>query len=61
MNPLEPLIARALTAARQGAPAPPDVQQRLSLLTVQGPLGRRPVRCRPVLGLAAACDWRAGA
>jgi hypothetical protein len=60
MNPLEPAIASALSAARQGIPAPPDVEQRLSRLAVPGPLGRRPVSCRPVLGLAAACARRVG-
>jgi O-antigen ligase len=61
MNPLEPAIARALSAATQGVPVPSDVDERLSLLTVPGPLGRRPAGCRPVLGLAAACVRRAGA
>jgi tetratricopeptide (TPR) repeat protein len=61
LNPLEPAIAAALVAARRGVPAPPDVARRLSLMTVQGPLGRRPVGCRPVLGLAAACVRRVGA
>jgi hypothetical protein len=60
LNPLEPAIGRALSAARQGVPAPPDVEQRLSRLAVPGPLGRRPVSCRPVLGLAAACSRRVG-
>jgi tetratricopeptide (TPR) repeat protein len=61
MNPLEPAIAGALSAARRGVPATLDVERRLSLLTVQAPLGRRPVSCRPVLGLAAACVRRVGA
>jgi tetratricopeptide (TPR) repeat protein len=61
MNPLEPAITSALSAARQGMPAPPDVEQRLSRLAVPGPLGRRPVSCRPVLGLAAGCARSVGA
>jgi O-antigen ligase len=61
MNPLEPAIAAAMSAGRRGVPAPPEVQARLSRLTVPGPLGRRPVGCRPVLGLAAACARSAGA
>jgi O-antigen ligase len=61
MNPLEPAIARALTAARQGTLLPPDIDQQLARLAVPGPLGRRPVTCRPVLGLAAACARRVGA
>jgi O-antigen ligase len=61
MNPLEPAIASALRAAQRGMPAPPDVAQRLSRLAVPGPLGRRPVSCRPVLGLAAGCVRMVGA
>ena len=61
MNPLEPAISSALRAAQRGMPAPPDVAQRLSRLAVPGPLGRRPVSCRPVLGLAAGCVRMVGA
>jgi hypothetical protein len=61
LNPLEPAIASALAAAKRGLPAPADVVQRLSELAIPGPLGRRPVTCRPVLGLAAACARSAGA
>jgi O-antigen ligase len=61
LNPLEPAIAAALAAAKRGVPAPADVTETLSHLAIQGPLGRRPVDCRPVLGLAAACPRSAGA
>jgi tetratricopeptide (TPR) repeat protein len=61
MNPLEPAIAGALSAAQRGMQAPAGVEERLSRLAVRGPIGRRPVSCRPVLGLAAACARRTGA
>jgi O-antigen ligase len=61
MNPLEPAIAGASSAARRGMRAPADVEERLFRLAVPGPVGRRPVSCRPVLGLAAACARRTGA
>jgi hypothetical protein len=60
LNPLEPAIAAAASAAQQGRPAPFGVEARVSGLAVPGPLGRRPVGCRPVLGLAAACARGAG-
>jgi O-antigen ligase len=61
MNPLEPSIGAALSAAERGAQAPPGVGERVSQLTVFGPVGRRPVSCLPVLGIASACSRRAGA
>jgi hypothetical protein len=61
MNPGEPAIASALAAARHGTPVPRDVELRLSSLAVPGPLGRHPVTCRPVLGLAARCGDGVGA
>jgi O-Antigen ligase len=61
LNPLEPALAAAFSAAQRGIPAPAGVEERLSMLAIQGPLGRRPVSCRPVLGLAAECTRRAGA
>jgi tetratricopeptide (TPR) repeat protein len=61
LNPLEPAIAGALDAARRGVPLPAEVEERLLREAVPGPVGRRPVSCRPVLGLAAACARRAGA
>jgi O-antigen ligase len=60
LNPLEPAIAAAASAARRGTPVLLDVEARVAGLAVPGPLGRRPVGCRPVLGLAAACARRAG-
>lgn len=55
LNPLEPAIGVALEAARRGAPIPPAVDRRLQATAIPGPLGPRPVSCRPVLGLAAQC------
>jgi tetratricopeptide (TPR) repeat protein len=60
LNPLEPAIAAAPSAAQRATPAPLDVEARVAGLAVPGPLGRRPVGCRPVLGLAAACVRGAG-
>ncbi len=59
LNPLEPAIAAALAAARRSVPVPPAVALRLRDRAIPGPLGPRPVRCRPVLGLAAACTREA--
>jgi tetratricopeptide (TPR) repeat protein len=53
LNPLEPTIALAAEAARRGEPLPAEVQERLSDRVVPAPLGRRPLTCRPVLGLCA--------
>lgn len=55
LNPLESSISAALAAARAGTPVPSDVDVRLARSAVPGPLGRRPVSCHPILGLAAAC------
>lgn len=60
LSPLEPAIGAALDAARRGTPVPAAVTERLSLTAVPGPLGPRPVTCRPVLGLAAACSRGVG-
>jgi tetratricopeptide (TPR) repeat protein len=54
LNPLEP----AIPAAEDGLFDPGRRQQlmvRLDQLAVQGPLGRRPVACRPILGIAGSC------
>jgi tetratricopeptide (TPR) repeat protein len=56
LNPLEPAIAGALDAARRDMPVGVEVGERLARVAVPGPLGRRPLSCRPVLGLAAACS-----
>jgi hypothetical protein len=53
LNPLEPAIALAAGAARRGEPLPAEVEARLSNSVVPAPLGRRPLSCRPVLGLCA--------
>ncbi|UGS35000.1 O-antigen ligase family protein [Capillimicrobium parvum] len=56
LNPLEPSLPAALAAARSGGPAPAEVTDRLARSAIPGPLGPRPVTCRPVLGLDAACS-----
>jgi tetratricopeptide (TPR) repeat protein len=53
LNPLEPAIAGARDALRQGRPVPPWVEQRLAEETVPGPIERRSVDCRPLYGLGA--------
>jgi hypothetical protein len=60
MNPREPAIAEALAAAERGGPLPSGVLARLHDQAMPGPLGRRPVTCRPVLGLSAGCARRFG-
>jgi hypothetical protein len=60
LNPLEPSVGTALTAARTGAPVPGVVTERLARSAMPGALGPRPVTCRPVLGLDAACSRGAG-
>jgi O-antigen ligase len=60
LNPLEPAVAQALPVAEQGGSLPPEVAARLEDEAMPGPLGRRPVTCRPVLGLSAQCARRFG-
>ena len=52
LNPLEPAIAEAREAVRQGRPVPASVEQRLAEKTVPGPIERRSVDCRPLFGLS---------
>jgi tetratricopeptide (TPR) repeat protein len=59
-DPREALIAAALAAAEHGAQSPVDTTERLLLATLPGPLGRKSISCRPVLGLAATCARRFG-
>jgi tetratricopeptide (TPR) repeat protein len=54
LNPLEPTIDAAAdrlfdSAGRQ------ELLSSLDRLVVRGPLGRRPVECRPALGIAGSC------
>ena len=58
LNPLEPAIALAADAARRRESLPAEVIARLSGLVVPSPLGRRPLACRPVLGLGVDCAGR---
>jgi hypothetical protein len=61
LNPLEPAITLAADAARRRGPVPAEVEKRLSGLVVPAPLGRRPLACRPVLGLGDDCSTRPAA
>jgi tetratricopeptide (TPR) repeat protein len=51
LNPLEPAIAEAGAAVRQGVPVPAWVEQRLAGETVSGPIERRSLDCRPLFGI----------
>ena len=58
LNPLEPSARALLALARRNEPVPASLVERLDRLAVPSPLGRRPVDCRPVLGLSAGCTGR---
>jgi tetratricopeptide (TPR) repeat protein len=51
LNPLEPAIAEAGAAVRQGVPVPAWVEQRLAGETVSRPIERRSLDCRPLFGI----------
>jgi hypothetical protein len=51
LNPREPATDALLAVARRNEQAPAPLVERLDGLAVSSPLGRRPVDCRPVLGL----------
>jgi tetratricopeptide (TPR) repeat protein len=55
LNPQEPVIDVARAAASRGEPPSRALLDRLSELAVPGPIERRPVDCRPVLGLGSSC------
>ena len=58
LNPHEPSARALLALARRNEPVPASLVERLDRLAVPSPLGRRPVDCRPVLGLSAGCTGR---
>ena len=60
LNPLERITHELLAVALRSEPVPASLAERLDRLAVSSPLGRRPVDCRPVLGLSAACSDREG-
>jgi hypothetical protein len=60
LNPLERSTRELLALALRREPVPASLVERLDRRAVSSPLGRRPVDCRPVLGLAAACADREG-
>jgi hypothetical protein len=55
LNPREPVIRDAEDVLPAGAPGREQLVGRVDRLAVRSPLGRRPVDCRPVLGLASRC------
>ncbi len=55
LNPLERSTRSLLDLARRNEPVPASVIERLDRSAIASPFGRRPVDCRPVLGLAADC------
>ncbi len=60
LNPLEPSTRALMGFARRGDPVPAALVERIDRLAMASPLGRRPVDCRPVLGLSADCAAREG-
>jgi O-antigen ligase len=60
LNPLEQAVSQALADAEQGGSLAPEIGTQLEDEAMPGPLGRRPVTCRPVLGLSAECARRFG-
>jgi tetratricopeptide (TPR) repeat protein len=55
LNPLEPALDEAERALALGRRPPPELLLRLEQAAIPFPLGRRPVDCRPVLGLGRDC------
>lgn len=60
LNPLERTTRELLAVALRSEPVPASLVERLDRRAVASPLGRRPVDCRPVLGLSAVCSDREG-
>jgi hypothetical protein len=58
LNPLEPALRDAEDALFADALRRQRLVRRVDRLAVRSPLGRRPVDCRPVLGLASRCTVR---
>jgi len=58
LNPLEPATRSLLAIAFRDEVVPASVIERLDRRAIASPLGRRPVDCSPVLGLAAGCVER---
>jgi O-antigen ligase len=56
LNPLEPTIQAARNQLLGDEFVRRDLVLRLDELAIRSPLGRRPVDCRPVLGLASSCS-----
>jgi tetratricopeptide (TPR) repeat protein len=55
LNPRERVIELAERTIRSGRPPEPQLVARIDALVVRAPLGRRPLSCRPVLGMGARC------
>jgi O-antigen ligase len=58
LNPLEPSTRALMALARRNEPVPASLVERLDRQALASPLSRRPVDCRPVLGLSAQCAGR---
>jgi tetratricopeptide (TPR) repeat protein len=55
LNPGEELVAEALAVSRSGQPPPAPLLAALSEQALPGPIERRPVDCRPLLGVGTDC------
>jgi hypothetical protein len=55
LNPLEPTIQAVKADLLADRPVDGALVNRIDGLAVRSPLGRRPVDCRPVLGIASSC------
>jgi tetratricopeptide (TPR) repeat protein len=55
LNPLEPTIQAAKNELLAGQPVPQQLLLQIDRLAVRSPLGRRPVDCHPILGIASSC------
>jgi hypothetical protein len=55
LNPLEPALQDAEDALFAGALLRQRLVLRIDRLAIRSPLGRKPVDCRPVLGLTSLC------
>jgi tetratricopeptide (TPR) repeat protein len=60
LNPLEPTIQAAKDHVFADGPLREELILRVDPLAIRSPLGRRPVDCQPVLGIASSCVWGGG-
>lgn len=55
LNPLEPTIQAVRNELLAEQPVPRPLLLQIDRLAVRSPLGRRPVDCHPILGIASSC------